>query len=50
MGVGALSELAVGYRGADELATVSDLDAGDHVVATLTDAFPTRETFLREGF
>jgi predicted acetyltransferase len=50
VGVGTLSELAVGYRSADELATVSDLDADAHVVATLADAFPIRQTFLREGF
>ena len=50
LGVGALSQLAVGYRSANRLATVGDVDADDGTVAALADAFPTRPVFLREGF
>lgn len=50
LGVGALSQLAVGYRSAAELATVGDVEADEAVVSTLADLFPTRPTFLREGF
>jgi predicted acetyltransferase len=50
LGVGALSQLAVGYRSAHELATVGDIDADDAAVDALAAAFPTRQVFLREGF
>lgn len=50
LGVGALSQLAVGYRGARDLATVGDVDADDRAVDALAAAFPERPTFLREGF
>jgi predicted acetyltransferase len=48
--VAALSQLYVGYRPADELATVGDLDAQEETVRALDTAFPERETLLREGF
>ncbi|WP_232701687.1 GNAT family N-acetyltransferase [Halobacterium wangiae] len=50
LGVGALSQLYVGYRGADELATVGDLAGEASAVELLGEAFPTRKTLLREGF
>jgi len=50
LGVGALSQLAVGYRSAHELAAVGDLTADDDAVAALASALPERPTFLREGF
>jgi len=50
LGVGALSQLYVGYRGAAELATVGDLDGVEAAVEFLGEAFPERETLLREGF
>jgi predicted acetyltransferase len=50
LGVRALSQLYVGYRSADELATVGDIEAGEEAVAALGDLFPERKTLLREGF
>jgi len=50
LGVGALSQLAVGYRSADELATVGDLSGDDEAVGFLGSALPARPTLLREGF
>ncbi len=50
LGVGALSQLAVGYRHAVELATVGDVTGDESAVADLAAAFPPRPTFLREGF
>lgn len=45
-----LSQLAVGYRDATSLADAGQLDAPAEVVDRLDTAFPTRPTFLREGF
>ncbi|WP_336037677.1 GNAT family N-acetyltransferase [Halobacterium yunchengense] len=50
LGVGALSQLSVGYRSASELEAVGDVDADPGVVDALDDAFPERQPFLREGF
>ncbi|MFC3476221.1 GNAT family N-acetyltransferase [Halobacterium litoreum] len=50
LGVGALSQLYVGYRSAEELATVGDLAGGDEAADFLASAFPERPTLLREGF
>jgi predicted acetyltransferase len=50
LGVGALSQLYAGYRGARELATVGDLNSDEDAVDFLADAFPTHTTYLREGF
>jgi len=50
LGVGALSQLAVGYRSADELATVGELDADDEALDALASLFPERATLLRENF
>jgi hypothetical protein len=51
LGIGALSQLYVGYRPIDDLArrgaaTIHD-DRGQGLLA---DAFPASETFLRERF
>ena len=48
--VGGLSQLYVGYRSAEDLATVGDLDAPADTVRALDAAFPERKTLLREGF
>jgi predicted acetyltransferase len=50
LGVGALSQLFVGYRTADDLATVGDVDADAATVDALGGLFPERKTLLREGF
>ncbi|MFB6269617.1 MAG: enhanced intracellular survival protein Eis, partial [Halobacterium sp.] len=50
LGVGALSQLAVGYRSAHDLATVGDLRAEDDAVDALAAVLPERPVFLREGF
>jgi predicted acetyltransferase len=50
LGVGALSQLYVGYRSAHELATVGELDGDVAAVEFLADAFPERQPLLREGF
>lgn len=48
--IGAFSQLAVGYRGADDLAVTDDLDADPEMVETLAAVFPETATYLREGF
>jgi predicted acetyltransferase len=51
LGVGSLSQLYVGYRSVDDL--VRTHDATVHAAparATLADAFPTAEVFMREQF
>jgi len=50
LGVGALSQLYVGYRDASALATVGELEAGSEAVDALAECFPERPTYLREGF
>jgi|AntRauMinimDraft_4_1070384.scaffolds.fasta_scaffold00139_35 predicted acetyltransferase len=50
LGVGALSELYVGYRDAHALAAVGDVEAASEAVDALAACFPERPTFLREGF
>jgi predicted acetyltransferase len=50
LGVGTLSQLVVGYRVADELATTGDLRADDATVRTLDALFPKRTPYLQEGF
>lgn len=50
LGVGALSQLYVGYRGAQDLATVGELSADDAAVDSLARVLPERKTLLREGF
>ena len=49
-GVGALSQLYVGYRSADALRRGSDLAVDADAAGALRDLFPTRTTHLREGF
>ncbi|WP_075938051.1 GNAT family N-acetyltransferase [Halosegnis longus] len=48
--IGAFSQLAVGYRGASDLAATDDLDADSEAVETLAAVFPATTTYLREGF
>jgi len=48
--VGALTQLAVGFRAASDLRRVGRLDGADDAVATLETLFPREEPFLREGF
>jgi predicted acetyltransferase len=50
LGVGALSQLAVGYHNATHLATLGEVDAQTDAVDALAACFPERPTFLREGF
>lgn len=50
LGVGALSELYVGYRDAHALATVGDVESSGNAVDALAACLPERPTFLREGF
>jgi len=50
LGVGALSELYVGYRDAHTLEAVGELDAESETVDALAECLPKRPTFLREGF
>jgi len=51
LGVGALSELSVGYRDAGTLAAVGELTAASSDARdALAECFPERPTFLREGF
>ena len=50
VGVGALSQLYVGYRSVDALRRGEDLAADPDAAGTLRDLFPTRTTHLREGF
>lgn len=49
--VGTLSQLAVGYRSVDALSRVGSLAVADEETATdLAAAFPTADSFLRDGF
>lgn len=48
--IGALSQLAVGYRSADDLAATDDLNADSETAETLDSVFPQTTTYLREGF
>jgi len=50
LGVGSLSQLYVGYRSAEELATVGSVQAAASTVRTLDAALPERKTLLRENF
>ncbi|MFB6073243.1 MAG: enhanced intracellular survival protein Eis [Halobacterium sp.] len=50
LGVGALSQLYVGYRSASDLERTGDLAADADAVDALEAVFPERETLLREGF
>ncbi|MFC5970251.1 enhanced intracellular survival protein Eis [Halomarina salina] len=50
LGVGALSQLAVGYRSAGRLREIGRLSADDGTVEALDALFPTEEVVLREGF
>ena len=48
--VGALSQLAVGYRAATRLRTIGRLAGEDDAVEALASAFPPEKTVLHEGF
>ena len=50
VGVGALSQLAVGYRSASRLREIGRLEADEGTVEALDALFPTEETVLHEGF
>ena len=51
LGVGALSQLVVGYRTAGDLAGAGELDVAEREARTLLEAaFPPRDVFLREKF
>ena len=50
LGVGALSQLAVGYRSATRLREVGRLHCDDGAVETLDVLFPTEKVVLHEGF
>lgn len=51
LGIGALSQLVVGYRTAGELAGAGELAVDDSGTQTLLEAaFPSRDVFLREKF
>ncbi|WP_232688495.1 GNAT family N-acetyltransferase [Halobacterium zhouii] len=50
LGVGALSQLYVGYRSADELATVGDVEADAATVDELGELLPESQPLMREGF
>ena len=51
LGVGALSQLYVGYRSVDDLVRTRDVTVhGGPARAVLADAFPKREAFVREQF
>jgi predicted acetyltransferase len=50
LGIGRLSQLAVGYRDASAMAAAGDLDAPADAVARLDALFPAEPVWLREGF
>lgn len=50
LGVGALSQLVVGYRSAASLATTGDLAADESTVEALDALFPEATPYLQEGF
>jgi predicted acetyltransferase len=50
LGVGRLSQLAVGYRDASAMAAAGQLDATADAVERLDALFPAGPTWLREGF
>lgn len=50
LGVGAFSQLVVGYRSAADLERAGELDADAATVETLDSLFPERTPYLQEGF
>lgn len=50
LGVGALSQIAVGARSADQLARAGVIEGDDRAITTLGNGFPPRRTALRENF
>ncbi|MFB6127580.1 MAG: enhanced intracellular survival protein Eis [Halolamina sp.] len=50
LGVGPLSQVAVGSRSVEELTRAGAVAGGDDALAALGDCFPPRRTLLRENF